>query len=177
MAAQIIDNRNLALQAIQEYLPENPVTCEIGFFRGAFSKVIVATLKPKLHIVIDTFSAPRMISGDKDGKNIQYQDMRSMEQYSKSLGYKTIKGTSDKLHNISRFIDFIYIDADHSYDWVLKDLNNARHRVKSGIIAGHDYCPVKFKGCYDAVNEFCKTHNLDISIVTNDGCPSYFIKV
>lgn len=171
-------NRNEALYEIKKILPENPVTCEIGFFRGEYSKSINEILKPERHYVIDTFSDKNMVSGDKDGNNVSYQDMTLMDEYSRSLGYITIKGDSEYLGLIPEFFDFVYIDADHSYEWVSKDLRNAVGRTRSGaVLAGHDYSKDKFPGCYRAVNDFCDKYRLSIFLITNDGCPSYFIKV
>lgn len=172
-------NRNEALLEIKKYLPENPITCEIGFFKGEYSKIINKILNPKIHYVIDTFYDTNHISGDKDGENLSCQNMVLMEEYSKSLGFKTIKGNSDKLSECSDSPNFIYIDADHSYDWVKKDLNNALRWGSKDIcvISGHDYSEHRFYGCYSAVNEFCAKNNLLISLLTDDGCPSFFIVV
>lgn len=171
-------NRNEALYEIKKILPENPVTCEIGFFKGEYSKSINEILKPERHYVIDTFSDKNMVSGDKDGNSVSYQDMTLMDEYSRSLGYITIKGDSEYLGLIPEFFDFVYIDADHSYDWVSKDLRNAIRKMKTGaVLAGHDYSQDKFPGCYRAVNDFCDKYHLSIFLITNDGCPSYFIKV
>lgn len=41
-------------------------------------------------------------------------------------------------------VDFVFIDADHSYESVIKDINAWLPKVKKGgIISGHDY----FEGC------------------------------
>lgn len=52
-------------------------------------------------------------------------------------------------------LDFVFIDAAHDYESVLKDLNAWYPKVKNGgIFAGHDYhydC-----GVFPAVNEFFK---------------------
>lgn len=172
-------NRIEALHFIKnsEMLQKNPITCEIGFFRGEYSKEINDILKPQRHYVIDTFSDINMVSGDKDGNNVSRQDMTLMYEYSRSLGYITIKGDSELL-GLTELFDFIYIDADHSYDWVMKDLRNSIRRMKTGsILAGHDYSQDKFPGCYRAVNDFCTQYDLSISLITDDGCPSYFIRV
>jgi hypothetical protein len=171
-------DRIQALHAIKKMIPKNPVTCEVGFFRGEYSQIINEILKPKVHYVIDTFDDKHMVSGDKDGNNIIIQDMTIMAGYSRALGYRTIKGTTYDLYGVNTYFDFIYIDADHSYEWVSKDLKNALSSVRPGaIIAGHDYSEHKFPGCHQAVNEFCTRYDLSIMITTNDGCPSYFIKV
>lgn len=50
-------------------------------------------------------------------------------------------------------IDFVFIDASHTYEAVLNDIKAWFPKVKfGGIIAGHDYHP-KF-GVIQAVNEF-----------------------
>lgn len=171
-------NRIDALYVIKNILKENPITCEIGFFKGDFSQQIHKILNSKKHYVIDIFSDINHISGDKDGNNLLSQDMTKMEQYSISLGFETIKGCSDELINVKDGLDFIYIDADHSYEWVKKDLNNALVKInKNGIIAGHDYEKYKFPGCYAAVNEFCYKNKYEPLIITNDGCPSFFILI
>ena len=171
-------NRTEALYIVKQNVPENPVTCEVGFFRGEFSKIINEVLEPKTHYVIDTFDDKNMVSGDKDGNNVVVQDMTKMEEYSRSLGYETIKGTTNDLWRINEQFDFIYIDADHSYEWVSRDLNNVLTKTKSGtVIGGHDYSIDKFPGCYHAVNDFCKEYDLSILLLTDDGCPSYFIRV
>ena len=51
-------------------------------------------------------------------------------------------------------IDFIYIDANHTYESVKKDLDLYIPKLKSySIIAGHDYCNINWPGVIKAVNE------------------------
>ena len=70
----------------------------------------------------------------------------------------------------------MYIDADHSYEAVKKDLELCKIKTKpGGIIAGHDYNKEKFCGVVDAVNEFCLANNYYIEYMTEDGCPTYGI--
>jgi predicted O-methyltransferase YrrM len=60
-------------------------------------------------------------------------------------------------------VDFVFIDADHTYESVVKDINAWLPKIKKGgMISGHDYnnpCGVK-----KAVVELIKDHKL-----TNDG--------
>jgi|TARA_B100000035_G_C21001148_1_gene554985 cephalosporin hydroxylase len=58
---------------------------------------------------------------------------------------------ADKFKNGS--YDFLYIDASHEYEDVLKDINLFLPKLKSnGIIAGHDYIP-EWSGLMKAVDE------------------------
>lgn len=51
-----------------------------------------------------------------------------------------------------RSVDFLYIDADHSYARVKADIAAWRPKCR-GVIAGHDYDPVRFPGVVKAVTE------------------------
>ncbi len=61
-------------------------------------------------------------------------------------------------YTVSKFkdksIDFIYIDANHTYESVKNDLQLYLPKLKSNsVIAGHDYCDIKWPGVIEAVNE------------------------
>jgi hypothetical protein len=54
------------------------------------------------------------------------------------------KGTTDTLHHLfnDEFFDLVYIDGDHSYSGVMKDILYWLPKVKQGgYIGGHDYVP------------------------------------
>jgi glycosyltransferase involved in cell wall biosynthesis len=52
-------------------------------------------------------------------------------------------------------LDFVYIDADHSYEGVFNDLCLWSHKVREGgIIAGHDYGHAQLPGVKKAVDQF-----------------------
>jgi hypothetical protein len=79
----------------------------------------------------------------------------------------------------------IYIDGDHSYNGVKKDLMNAYNKIKDhGYIMGHDYemNMEKARNTYDfgvkkAVDEFCITYKQEIVALALDGCVSFCIHV
>ena len=51
-------------------------------------------------------------------------------------------------------LDFCFIDADHAYESVSKDIDAWRPKVKrGGILAGHDYIHEPGFGVVQAVNE------------------------
>jgi len=67
-----------------------------------------------------------------------------------------IRGESSK--TASKFdddsIDFVYIDGDHSYESVVKDITLYLPKIrKGGIIAGHDYCDVAWPETVNAIDE------------------------
>ena len=176
---EVIDNRDNLIKMLGKDLK----IMEIGIFKGEFSKFIFNELQPcELHLV-DLFDG-QMCSGDKDGNNIVWTDL-SKEYVNLSSYFENEKNVI--LHKgfsydvLSKFddnyFDMIYIDGDHSYDGVKKDLELAIEKVKSGgYIAGHDYNKYMFEGVVRAVDEFCLSKGLKIKYITNDGCPSYLIE-
>jgi hypothetical protein len=51
-------------------------------------------------------------------------------------------------------LDFVYIDALHTYDGVISDINLWLPKIKdNGFIGGHDYDIENFPGVVQAVNE------------------------
>jgi hypothetical protein len=67
-------------------------------------------------------------------------------------------------------IDFIFIDANHDYDNVKKDIEAWLPKVKiGGIIAGHDYIMCSWPGVVNAVNDFFVGKN----ILTSGKCWIY----
>jgi len=174
----IVENRNDLIDLIT---PKSKV-CEIGVFKGEFSKILLEKLKPtELHL-IDPFNG-MMCSGDKDGNNIVWVNLDEIyksltENYKDNPNVILHKGLSFDVLNTFEddYFDLIYIDGDHSYDGVKLDLNMSLKKVKKdGYICGHDYTLEKFEGVYNAVNEFCSENNLKISYLTKDGCPSFCI--
>lgn len=60
-------------------------------------------------------------------------------------------------------IDYIFLDADHTYEGVKKDLEAWYPKLKTGgIFSGHDYYPhPPDDGVFRAVNEFFETHKVN----------------
>jgi cephalosporin hydroxylase len=60
-------------------------------------------------------------------------------------------------------LDFVYIDANHSYDGVIKDLQDWYPKIKKGgMISGHDYEERPWPGLVKAVDEFFGKENIEI---------------
>ncbi len=60
-------------------------------------------------------------------------------------------------HFPDQSIDIVYVDADHSYEGVTKDLELWTPKVKTGgIISGHDYDPTgsAWQECRRAVDDY-----------------------
>jgi hypothetical protein len=164
-------------------LPKNMAWAELGVFIGEFSKEIFTIASPSKLYLVDIFP-DTMISGDKDGHNVRTLNLTNvpneLSSYFSNQPVEIIKSkTTDFLHRMSESdskIDCVYIDADHSYDSVKKDLELSYNIVKeNGFICGHDYHPTHFEGVFRAVNEFCAEKNLKIDMLSDDVLPTFII--
>src|SRR6266496_4362330 len=73
-----------------------------------------------------------------------------------------IEGNEVKYFN-DNSLDFVFIDGNHSYDYVLEDITEWTKKVKpGGIIAGHDYKldAINKYGVIEAVNKYVKDNHI-----------------
>jgi SAM-dependent methyltransferase len=137
-------------------MPQRGVCAEIGTQTGYFAKKIIENMHPqKLHIYDIDFSA---------------FDIEYFRPHINSGIVELHEGDSSTLLSIAPdgYFDFIYIDGDHTYPGVAKDLEQARQKMKpDGWIMCNDYTVysplegVKY-GVYRAVNELCLNHDFEI---------------
>lgn len=80
--------------------------------------------------------------------------------------------SSKAADNIPNNLDFVYIDGNHSYDFVKRDIEVYYNKLKcGGVLAGHDiengYCK-EHDGIVKAVMEFALINNLKLYIHAPD---------
>lgn len=127
------------------------VGAEVGVYRGDLSKEILRLWDNGTMFLIDIWR--------KVGK--EYTDFCNNDE---QLGYmmevcEVIKGKEDRANLIratsetastlfqNESLDFVYIDANHSYEHVKKDLELWFPKVKKGgVFAGHDYINIDWYG-------------------------------
>jgi hypothetical protein len=124
--------------SVLRLLPKSARVAELGVGYGDFSKVLIKELQAQEFVAIDTFDgSPR----DKWGEPLKVHQMTHHQYYLYNVALsqsaceiKTIEDWS--WEGISKFddayFDFIYIDADHSYAAVKKDIEASAPKVKVG---------------------------------------------
>lgn len=152
------DNPRGSLRKMRELcLRENRreiVAVEIGTFKGENAYWMLKTLPIKKLYLIDPYA--KYADYEKDGS---YEYINKAEKLARErlLQFRDkivwVKEFSDKaLSSIPNNVDFIYIDGNHEYDYVKKDISNFYNKVRSGgILAGHD---IELPGVSRAVIEF-----------------------
>lgn len=72
-------------------------------------------------------------------------------------------------------LDFVYIDGNHTFDYVMIDLILWSAKVKSGgIIAGHDYYHFRWAGVVEAIDAYIKAHSVRHWFLTNEREPTFY---
>lgn len=116
---------------------------EIGVFKGEFSKHILKNWKGTLYMV-DVWRP----LGDEYEDDSNHKD--HLDAYQETM--KNIKGFEDRgimVRATSKVavdmfqdesLDYIFIDANHAYDFVVEDINLWFPKLKKGgMFSGHDY--------------------------------------
>jgi len=164
-------------------LKEFDMLVEVGVWKG-HSISYLAEQNPNSKIyAVDLFDETYRYKKDKLKKQVPF----IYEIYNLNLHRFNVR---DRITDIKGFswesaskfengeIDFVYIDADHRYRSVKKDLDAWFPKIKAGgIFAGHDYEPYanqSHPGVKKAVDEFAVKNNLEVQQF--DGCVWYIEK-
>jgi hypothetical protein len=66
-----------------------------------------------------------------------------------------------RLRQMTDELDFVYIDGNHCFDFVMQDLIEWNKKVrKGGVISGHDYYRFKGAGVVNAVDAYTVAHQI-----------------
>lgn len=125
-------------QEVLKRLPPGPVVgAEVGVFRGLMSKALLE--RPDLTLyMVDSWLPLPMYRIDEDDQESNLLMAR------RHAGDRGIVLHMDSLEAASSFpdgfLDFVFIDADHSYAGVCKDIVAWLPKLKiGGLLSGHDY--------------------------------------
>ncbi len=136
-------------EALVDLMPRHAVCAEIGVWKGDFSRIILERTDPRrLHLIDPWAFQPQFSDRMYGGTVAQSQtDMdRIYEAVKRDLG-----GRQDVLlHRESSeaalssfedgYFDWVYIDGNHEYEFVRRDLELAFAKVRAGgFITGDDY--------------------------------------
>ena len=158
---------NKLYEYCKQFLPENPTIVEVGVFQGYNTETLIKIFEPKEMFLIDTFYVndhwTNKFSKDKHLEFIK-------NKFQKNDSIKILQGMSynmlTKLNNET--IDYIYIDADHTYNGVKRDLELSLKKIKKGgIIQFNDYTNYSIVektpyGVLDVVNEVIESKNVEV---------------
>ncbi len=148
------------------------VGAEVGVCEGLYSEILFKAIPELKLFCVDPWCAYDNISKGfaesryKDavqrlaGYDAEFKKMVSMEAV-KDIPYNSL--------------DFVYIDGNHDYNFVVMDIIEWGKRVRTGgIVSGHDYYHFYKSGVIYAVDAYARAHNIFPWYLTREREPSWF---
>jgi hypothetical protein len=188
-------NRIDLLGKLKEISP-NGRGVEIGVFKGQFSKEILSRWNGTLYMV-DVW---RPLGEEYEDASNHSSHINAYAETMESINGLEDRGIMIRANSKSaadifpdESLDFIYIDANHAYDFVVEDIKLWFPKLKKGgIFSGHDYIDMDWYsdtvyapngkdkyiylnseegpvyagifGVNPAVDEFCKENNYNLEV-------------
>lgn len=158
------------------------VGCEIGPEQGRNAMLMFENI-PNLKLYgIDSYKMHPQAS------YIVHADKRHWDQdYWDGIKQKAVRRLADKDYTLiqkyseyaiadipDNSLDFVYLDADHSYDFVMQDIILWGRKIrKGGIISGHDYFNDPDRSerrvkVTQAVDDYVRVHGINFFITGED---------
>jgi hypothetical protein len=176
---------------------------EVGSFKGEFARTILEKWQGTLYMVdawyeLEDYNDMSNIGLNQDA---YVEAMRSINEF-RDRAYM-LRCLSKQAVDLfpDESLDFVYIDANHEYSYVVEDIKLWYPKVKKGgIVAGHDYLDIDWYddeysekdknkymwgdgqhfigvfGVNPAVDEFCRENNIEFSLTEEFSRTWYFEK-
>ena len=145
--------------ALLKRLPKGGVVAEVGTLEGEFAREILQIVGPRELHLIDHEIHPRVRELAED------PSLRGRLHVHHRDSVEALESFPDQM------FDWIYIDAQHTYEGVKRDINAARGNVKTdGWLVFNDYTVWSYVelqpyGVVAAVNELCLEDNWKIAFL------------
>ena len=138
---------------------------EVGVAEGIYSEVLCQTI-PNLEL----YCADLWDTYYRGFSNVRIKDLE-MQEEALALAHEKLDRYNAKYIRAASFdavkeieddcLDFVYIDGDHSFDYVMMDLILWSKKVKpGGIVSGHDAYRFRGAGVVDAVSAYTHCHKI-----------------
>lgn len=128
---------------------------EIGVLHGDFSAPFMEIWKGRRLYLVDPFMPTESYPGNKYAWNVD-KVMGRFKKWEERVFILCVESVCASACIKPESLDFVYVDADHSYEKVAEDLRIWWDRLKpGGVLAGHDLFCYNLCGVTAAVAEFC----------------------
>jgi len=172
---------------LYKHFGANGVGAEIGVCRGANSAYLFLATRPKKMYLVDIWIIDPLTE-IHHSRDLHYGDWESnvRELFSNEIksGVIEIKrktGIEFLTSLPDKALDWVYLDSDHSYENISKELDLAISKVKTGgVIAGHDFmvhAGAWGSGVVRAVIDEIQKGRIQMKFITDEQFPSYLCYV
>ena len=139
---------------------------EIGTYEGKNAKDILKNLNINKIYLIDPwleyneYKEYKEPHPQKELDNAYQKTKRLLKRYQDKTIY--LKDFASNVKDKVQVVDYIYIDGNHTYKYVLEDCENYWTKVKDGgILSGHD---IDLKDVSRAVEDFCSKKKINFQV-------------
>jgi len=151
------------IEFIRKNFGGKPLTgVEIGVLHGKNAERILKTLSIQKLYLIDPYELYIEVSGElSDTRNALQECKKRVSKSGEKVKF-IIKKSSEAVNEIPDDLDFVYIDGNHAYEFVKKDIELYYPKIKTGgVLGGHDFA-LSTKGVFKAVMEFVTDNELKL---------------
>lgn len=139
---------------------------EIGVAQGYFSEAMFKVIPDLKLYCVDIWKpySENRWSANEDRNEKYYQTtVDRLSKYNceiiRKMSMDAVKGFPDNS------LDFVFIDANHSFDYVMEDLIEWSKKVRiGGIVSGDDYYHFRKAGVIEAVDAYTKAHGIKFEL-------------
>lgn len=152
------------------------VGAEIGVKRGSFSKHILETMQEVKLYSIDAWQVYKHQKTEKEMHDKNYEvTMLVLRKF----GDRSVIQKKPSLEAVETFadgsLDFVFIDGDHTFNAAVQDIIKWSSKVrKGGMVAVHDYTPMRRGGVIEAVDAYTKCNLIRDWYVIREALPTAF---
>lgn len=173
------------------FLPKGGAVAEIGVAEGEFSAHILEQTKPQRLHLIDPWAHQQREDYRLDLNNVAQDEAdrraaairdRFAPQMERAQVIVHRDYSTEAVHDFAdSSLDWVYVDAMHTYEAALQDLRDWAPKVKEGgVLLGHDYAnhpqarEMGF-GVVEAVNQFVRETEWRLVFLTQELYPTYLL--
>ena len=160
-----------SIQYIKDNLNDDLIGVEVGVSGGRHAGQILKALGCKLYLVDiweDYYENFRLDQTPQ--LSVKCASSEKVKELLKDYEIRVMVGDSVKIAERfpDEYFDFVYIDANHTYERVRADIMAWKPKIiKGGVLCGHDYCN-ECEGVKKAVDELAVTGK--IRFIKKEGC-------
>jgi len=144
---------------------KNLIGAEIGIGEGYHASFFLLELDIDFVFLIDShmeFESMGKVWTSEVVKKWEENAHMNLDKYKHKIKWMKEKSADAVKFIADNSLDFVYLDGNHDYEFVVKDISLYYPKLKiGGLLSGHDY---DYKSVKKAVDEFANKENLKLHI-------------
>jgi hypothetical protein len=157
---------SLNVRPMMAFIEKQPtvklIGVEIGAYIGHNARIMLKRLWIEHLYLIDPYNIDVLKDIGFDKIDCEFKKAQKRIKKWKDRVTFILKYSDEAVNDVPNDLDFVYIDGNHDYDFVKKDIELYYPKVKKGgVMGGHDFVASE-QGVIRAVIEFVDAHNLKL---------------